>query len=259
MTVEPALATLLLAGQTRQWILYQPDIAAILNRAGSGPRPIKTACRPGSPNARIGRTKESHRRRTACCSEVGRGGIRPNIDLCGADQRGNFRPLQPAVETHDITLVPDLIKISSVIFAAGDECRQPPLAQGRGEHPPAVDPPALVRVHGRSMHDCIGLRRDKFRAHVAGRTDDLGVRGNPEQFGKAQVLDNPVLSLVGHEGTAEREAFDSCGKSVRFERPGAASPGNPSQQRRPISGLRRKGQIIAARETPQQRKSFSNI
>src|SRR5208282_6150611 len=60
IAVDAALAALQLARQAGQRVLHQPDVAAMLDRAGSGPGRIEATDRPWPPNARICRSVQGH-------------------------------------------------------------------------------------------------------------------------------------------------------------------------------------------------------
>ena len=99
----------------------------------------------GPQSARIGRSVQRDRLRGLGGGEVGDGGVRTDIDARAADQGGKLRPGELAVETRDLAFAPDLIEISAIGGAAGDEGREPACAQRRNELPPAIDPSSACR------------------------------------------------------------------------------------------------------------------
>ena len=133
-------------------------------------------------------------------------GVGPDIDARAADHGGQFRPFELAVETHDVAVVPDVVEIGAIAAGAGDDGAEAALAQRRGELAPAVGGPALVGEHRRGMHDGVGMRRRESGAHRAGGTDDLGVRGNADQLGEPQNIENAMLVAIADIGAAERES-----------------------------------------------------
>ena len=145
MAVDAALAAFQLAGQARQRVLHQPDVAAMLDRAGRSPWRIEAADWPWPPNAWVCRSVQRHRLRGLGGGEVGDGGIRTDIDARAADQGGKLRPGDLAVETPDLAVAPDLIEIGAVGGAAGGDGREPACAQRRDELPPAIDPSSACR------------------------------------------------------------------------------------------------------------------
>ena len=255
--VEPALAALQLARQARQWILHEPDIAAMLDRAGGSPWAVETAERPRSPQARIGRAIKCDGRRPGGGGEVGDRGVRPDIDARGGDQSGQSRPVELAVETDDIAVTPDFIEIGTIGCSAGDGRAEAALVQRRGESPPAAARPALIGEHRRRMNYGVWLRRRERRAHAACGTDDLGLRWDADEFGKAQYIEDAMLAAVAHIGTAEREALDGSREAVRFHRTSALPPGNDRQECRPVAGLRRQREVITFAEPQHQRQRFA--
>ena len=167
------------------------------------------------------------------------GGVGTDIGARGANQRGQFRPAELAVQTHDIVVAPDFVEISAIACGAADDRAEAALAQRRSELAPAFGSPAFIGEHRRGMHHGIGLCRRQCRPNRTGRTDDLGMRGNTEHIGKTQNFENAVPSALADIRAAERKAFDAGGKANRFDRAGALPSGDSGEERRPVTSLRR--------------------
>src|SRR5208282_1560585 len=101
----------LLARQAVLRILHQPDIAAPLDGAGSGPGPCEPADGPRAPDAWIARSIKRYRRRRGGGGQMGDGGVGSDIDPRGLDHAGEFGPGELAVETNDVAAAPHIVQI----------------------------------------------------------------------------------------------------------------------------------------------------
>ena len=149
------LAALEGAGQAGQRILHDPDVAAILDRAARLPRRIHAADRPGSPDARIGRPEQRHRRAAGGGGEMGDRGVGADVDSRAREQRGIARPRQ-RMDGGDA--LPERFEIAALgsVGSAGRDDGQAAPRQARGERAPALARPLLVAERRRGMDHRIG-------------------------------------------------------------------------------------------------------
>jgi hypothetical protein len=66
------------------------------------------------------------------------GGIRPDINLRIANYCREFRPIELAVVTHDVTAAPNLVEINGIACSAARDNAETTLTQGKCELAPSV-------------------------------------------------------------------------------------------------------------------------
>src|SRR5262249_39340855 len=143
-----ALATELLTRQARQRILYHPDIAAVLDRAGMIPGFGEAADGPRPDQTGAGRTVKRDCRAAAPGREMGHGGVGADIDGGALEQGCQARPVETPAHADHRRLVgpPRAIDV-------GLPRRLPPFGRDhasparvhRPGNPPSIGPgPALV-------------------------------------------------------------------------------------------------------------------
>src|SRR3569833_3560019 len=91
-TADVEFAALEGAGQARQGILHEPDVAANLDRAACLPRFRESASRPWPPDASIHRPEQSDSRTACCGGKMGHRGVRPDIKPRSLKQCHGGRP-----------------------------------------------------------------------------------------------------------------------------------------------------------------------
>src|SRR5271156_4216281 len=130
--------------------------------------------------------------------------------------------------------MPDLVEIGAVATGTGDRRTETAFAKRGRQHTPARNSPALVVEHRRGMHDGIRLGRHQRRACRSGGADDVAMRGYADLMGETQNIEDTMLRMVAHTGTAEREPLHDGGQSVRFDEAHALSSGEPGERGRAI-------------------------
>ena len=187
------LAALEGAGQARQRILHDPDVAAILDRAARLPRRVHAADRPGSPDAGIGRPEQRHRRAARGGGEMGDRGVGPDIDARACEQRDVARPRQ---RMDGGGALPQRFEIAALrrVGPAGRDDGQAAPRQSRGERAPALARPLLVAERRRGMDHRIVARPECSRAAAGAGQTSSGTRAMPSASARRSICSTRWMS-----------------------------------------------------------------
>src|SRR5262249_54184743 len=246
-----AFATELLARQARQRILYHPDIAAALDRAGRIPRFSEAADGPRSGRAGAGRTVKRDGRAAAPGGEMGHGSIGADIDGGTLEQGCQARPVEaPAhADYRRVGGPPKAIDVGLLggLAAFGRDHGEPPRRKSTGEPAPAGVGPTPVAVEPTWVPD---RKRGGPGGTPGGgilRTDDIRHMVETERSGKAQELCDPMAIGLGRHRDMMRVPLPPRPRlaSMRHQ-PDSATRGRQGEKGRAVPSLRRNSEIVSA-------------
>jgi hypothetical protein len=141
----------------------------------------------------------------------------------------------------------------------GRDNREPALGEAAGEVAPAHIRPALVTVERIGMQHGIGPRRRQVGGGGPLRANDVGRVLEAERGRQRQQLGDSVTARLGGDGNMISMALPPRSRLARRRHePDSPAPRRHGEESRPVAGLGRHHEIVAAPEAADQSKRLSH-